>query len=192
MLPDPSAPLPNTLLIQHRHQLLLSHLLGLKPSINHVAGTCIAKTVWDVSVELRETFLENKWVRDKKENKGVAEYFSANLTHLLNLVQVTNSKALLPVLEALAWATKHQKLLVLHRAFDLVAEDMGLRAPTILTPSLLKLVLTLRFRMEIRDNLTMGIHLCVLGQHTVTVRKFLRVPIRHGGLRCGRTVPGGR
>ena len=40
-------------------------------------------------MELRETRLENKRVRYKKENKGAAEYFGANLAHLLNLVQVT-------------------------------------------------------------------------------------------------------
>ena len=62
---------------------------------------------------------------------------------------------------------------MLQRAFDGTTEEMGLRAPTIATPSLLKLVLALGFRMEIRDDLTMGIHPFVLGQHTATFRKFL-------------------
>ena len=66
MVPDPLAPLPNSLLLHHRHQLLMSHLHVLKPSINHVTGTCIAETVIEVAVELRETQLDNKWVRDKK------------------------------------------------------------------------------------------------------------------------------
>ena len=51
---------------------------------------------------------------------------------------------------------------------------MGLRAPTIATPSLLKLVLALGFRMESRDNLTTGLYPFVLGQHMTTVRKFFR------------------
>ena len=68
---------------------------------------------------------------------------------------------------------KHQQLLVLQRDFDTAAEDMCPRAPTIATPSLLKLVLALAFRMEIQDDLTTGIHPFVLGQHTATVRKFL-------------------
>ena len=51
---------------------------------------------------------------------------------------------------------------------------MGLRAPTIAAPSLLKLVLELGFRMEIRDDLTTGLHPFVLRQHTSTVRKLLR------------------
>ena len=71
-------------------------------------------------------------------------------------------------------ALKHQKLLVLQKAFDTAAEDMGMRAPTIATPSLLKLVLALGFRMDIRDDLTMGLHPFVLGKHTTTVQKFLR------------------
>ena len=51
---------------------------------------------------------------------------------------------------------------------------MGLRTPTIATPSLLKLVLALGFRMESRDNLTTGLHPFVLGQNMATVHKFFR------------------
>ena len=43
-------------------------------------------------MELRETRLENKRVREQKDNKGTTEYFGANLAHLLNLVQVTDAK----------------------------------------------------------------------------------------------------
>ena len=50
------------------------------------------ETVGEVAVELRETRLENKRVRDKKDNKGAAEYFGSNTVHLLNLVHVTDSK----------------------------------------------------------------------------------------------------
>ena len=49
-----------------------------------------------MAVELRETRLENKRVRKSKERKGAAEYFGANLTHLLNLVQVTDAQDLPP------------------------------------------------------------------------------------------------
>ena len=119
--------------------------------------------------------MENKQVQGKKDNKGATEYFGANLAHLLNLLQVTNAKDLPPFWEALARASRHQQLLVLQQAFDASAEDMGLRTPTIATPSLLKLVLALGFRMESRDDLTMGFHLFVLGQHTATVRKFPHV-----------------
>ena len=66
VVPDPSEPLPDTLTLQHLHQLLLSHLPGLDPSINRAEGTRIAKTAGEVAVELREMRLENKRVRDKK------------------------------------------------------------------------------------------------------------------------------
>ena len=90
------------------------------------------------------------------------------------MVQANASKDLPPVWEALTRSLEHQQLLVLQRAFDMAAEDMGMRALTIVTPSLLKLMLTLGFRTESQDNLTTGIHLFVLGQHTAMVRKFLR------------------
>ena len=124
-------------------------------------------------MELWDTRMENKRVSERKESKGTAEYFGANLMHLLNLVQVTDAQDLPPVWEALARASKHQQVLVVQRTFDRTAEEMGLRAPTIATPSLLKLVLALGFRMESRDNLTTGIHPFVLCQHTAMVRKFL-------------------
>ena len=79
-----------------------------------------------------------------------------------------------PVWEALTRASKHQQLLVLQRAFNAATEDMGLRAPTIAMPSLLKLVLALGFWMESRDDLTTGLQPFVLGKHTATVHKFLR------------------
>ena len=110
----------------------------------------------------------------KKYNKGATEYFGANMAHLLNLVHVTNAKYLPPIWEALARASKHQKLLVLQRVFNTAAEDMGIWAPTIVTPSLLKLVLALGFRMESRDDLTTRLNPFFLGQHTATVRKFIR------------------
>ena len=72
-------------------------------------------------------------------------------------------------------ASNNQQLLVMQRDFNKAAEDMWLHDPTIATPSLLKLVLILGFRMESRDNLTTGLHPFVLGQHTSTVRKLLRI-----------------
>ena len=57
VVPEPLAPLPDALLLEHRHRLLMGHLPGLDPSINRSAGTRIAETVGEVAVELRETRL---------------------------------------------------------------------------------------------------------------------------------------
>ena len=62
--------------------------------------------VREVEVELSETWLENKRFKYKKYSNGAAENFGANLVHLLNLVQVTNSNDLPPVWEALAQASQ--------------------------------------------------------------------------------------
>ena len=53
VVPDTSEPLPNTLLLQHRLRLILSHLPGLDPSINRAAATRISKTVVEVAMDLR-------------------------------------------------------------------------------------------------------------------------------------------
>ena len=79
-------------------------------------------------------------------------------------------------------APKHQQLLVLQREFDTATENIGLRAPTIATTSLLKLVLTLGFRMESQNELTTG--------QEVPARRGESV--RHGGLRRGRPFHGRR
>ena len=49
-----------------------------------------------MAVKLRETRSENKRVHEGKERKGAAEYFGANMTHLINLVQVTDAQDLPP------------------------------------------------------------------------------------------------
>ena len=61
---------------------------------------------------------------------------------------------------------------MLHRALDAAAKDRGLRAPTIVTPSLLMLFLALGYRMVSWDNLTTGLHPFVLGQHISKDCKF--------------------
>ena len=91
MVPKPSAPLPDALLLQHLHRLLLSHLPSLDPSINRAEGNGIAEMVGEVTVELREMRLENKRVWEKKDTKGSAEYFGKNLAHLLNLELVIDT-----------------------------------------------------------------------------------------------------
>ena len=45
VVPETLATLPNAILLQYRHRLLISHLPGLDPSINQAAGTRIADTV---------------------------------------------------------------------------------------------------------------------------------------------------
>ena len=52
MVNYPSAPLPNAILLQHRHRVLLSHLPRLELNINRTEGTRIAETVVEVAVEL--------------------------------------------------------------------------------------------------------------------------------------------
>ena len=53
--------------------MLLSHLPRLELNINRTEGTRIAETVVEVAVELYDTRLENKPIREKKERKSAAE-----------------------------------------------------------------------------------------------------------------------
>ena len=92
IVPKPLAPLPDALLIQHPHMMLLIHLPGIDLIINQAAVTRIAETVREVAVELRGTWLENKQVQEKQDNKGKTENFGSIIAYLLNLVQFTDAK----------------------------------------------------------------------------------------------------
>ena len=141
-------------------------------------------------MEICKTRLEKKRVHKKKGTQGRSGVLRRQLGTPAKPGASHQCEKSPPVWEALVRASKHQQLLVLQRAFDTAAEDMGLRAPTIVTPSLLKSVLALGFWMESWDDLTTGIHPFVLGQHTATVRKFLHGKVdRYAMVASGAGAP---
>ena len=69
------------------------------------------------------------------------EFFGTNLPNILRLTQVEEVVRLNSVWADLTTASKSQKLLVLQRALNKAAAYLSLRAPTVTTPALLKMVL---------------------------------------------------
>ena len=63
----------------------------------------------------------------------------------------------------LTTASKLQQLLVLQRALNKAAADLSLRAPTVATPALLKMVLGMDFCLASKDDLSSGLHAFALG-----------------------------
>ena len=90
----------------------------------------------------------------------------------------------------LTTASKSQQLLVLQRALKKTAADLSLRAPTVATPALLKMVLELDFCLASKDDLSSGLHAFTLGQHTATRRNLLKTRAdRHNLMAGGHAAP---
>ena len=101
---------------------------------------------------------------DKKaEQKVPKEFFGTNLPHLLHLTEVEEVVRLNAAWAELTTASKLQKLLVLQRVLNKAATDLSLRAPTVATPALLKMVLGMDFCLASKDDLSSGLHAFALG-----------------------------
>ena len=138
---------------------MVRHLPGLDPSIERATGTQIAQKIGEVSVEIRADREEQKEARNRKtEQKAPKEFFGTKLPHLLLLTQVEEVVRLNMVWAELTTASKSQQLLVLQRALNKAAADLSLRAPTVATPALLKMVLGLDFCLASKDDLSSGLH----------------------------------
>ena len=74
----------------------------------------------------------------------------------------------------LTTASKLHQLLVLQRALNKAAADLSLRAPTVATPALLKMVLGMDFCFASKDEISLGLHAFTLVQHTAAQRKLLK------------------
>ena len=86
--------------------------------------------------------------------------------------------------------SKSQQLLVLQRALNKAAADLSLRAPTVTTTALLKMVLRLDFCLASKDDLSSGLHAFTLGQHTAARRKLLKTCAdRHNLMAGGHAAP---
>ena len=85
----------------------------------------------------------------------------------------------------LTTASKFQQLLMLQRALNKAATDLSLRAPTVATPALLKMVLGLDFCLARKDDLSSGLHAFTLGQHTSARRKLLETRVDSYNLMAG-------
>ena len=188
---DVIAPVADKLLMLHRHALMVRHLLGLDPSIERATGAQIARKIGEVSVEMRADREERKESRNRKtEQKGAKEFFGTNLPQLLRLTQVQEVVRLNAVWDELTTPSKSKQLLVLQRALNKAAADLSLRAPTVPTPALLKMVLGLDFCLASKDNLSSGLHAFTLGKHTAARRKLLKTRAnRHNLMPGGHAAP---
>ena len=63
---------------------------------------------------------------------------------------------------------------MLQQALNKAAADLSLRAPTVATPALLKMVLGLDFCLARKDDLSSRLHAFTLGQHTDACQKLLK------------------
>ena len=185
------SPIADKLLMLHRHTLMVQHLPGLDPSIERATGTHIARKIEEVSLEMRADREEQKEARDKKtKQKGLKEFFGTNLPDLLRLTQLEDVVRLNAVLEYLTTASKLQQLLVFQEAMNKAAVNISLRAPTVATPALLKMLLGMDFCLASKDDLSSGLHAFTLGQRTAARQKLLKPRAdRHNLMEGGHAAP---
>ena len=137
-------------------------------------------------MEMRADHEERKEARDKKaKQKGPKELFGTYLPHLLRLTQVEEVVSLNAVWVDLTTASKSHQLLVLQRALNKAAADLTLRAPTVATLALLKMVLGPDFCLTSKDDLSSGLHAFTLVQHTAARRKLLKTRVDRHNLMAG-------
>ena len=74
----------------------------------------------------------------------------------------------------LARALKHKYLMTIQRALDNTARRLRIRAPISATAGMLKLTLSLGFRLDHRDNLCTGLHQFGIVQYNSTIWKVLK------------------
>ena len=86
----------------------------------------------------------------------------------------TDHTLLLPVWKALVDLPKRQHLATLQRASNDTAQQLGVCAPIIATPSLLNMALALVFHLGRRDNLGMGMHQLFPVQNTSAAWKVMK------------------
>ena len=67
-------------LLRHCHNVLVRHLPGCYPSINHVKGSLIFAHIGEVAVELIRDQEEKERVWEQAENKAAPKFLGTNLT----------------------------------------------------------------------------------------------------------------
>ena len=79
---------------------------------------------------------------------------------------------------------------MLQRALNKAAAAFSLRAPTVITTALLKMVVGLDFCLARKDNLSSGLHALALGQHTTAFQKLIKTRTdRHNLMAGGHAAP---
>ena len=81
----------------------------------------------------------------KAENKGFPELLGTKLTYLILLAQVSNHKSLPDAWWDLSDTINKQQLVSLQRAFDDTSRRLDVGDPTIATPDILNMTLSLVF-----------------------------------------------
>ena len=84
-MPQPTATLIDDDLIRNCHQILICHLPGNGPTLQHAQGSLITLNIGEVTVELRQDQEDNTRLREQAENKGLPKFLGKKLTYLLRL-----------------------------------------------------------------------------------------------------------
>ena len=154
--------------------MLTCFFLSLNPYLQRVQGLFIATHIEKAAADMRRDRESKALARQTDAEKGVTDLLGSNLAYLLRLSQVADHKDLPTMWKELAGSQNHQHMASIQRDLNDTALNLSFRAPIFATSGLLKLNLSLGFRLEHHNNLGLGLHHFGLGQHSSSTRKVLK------------------
>ena len=164
----PTAPLGDGNLINHRTQILHRNFPLLDTNIPRMQQNQIANRLGEIVEDNRVHRQEEKVIRDASRNKEPVDLVGATgVAKLCRYLRVPDQSMLQPIYSRLASSSRHNRLSELQWAVDAERSRLGYhRLSFIVTPSLLNMIVSVRWIMDHHDNITSGFQPYLFGDTT--------------------------
>ena len=169
---SPTAPLMDTVLREHRHNTMLADV----PSLRHNGGIqdagiaqelgALVGLQQDAATERRALVEERRLQKAALENKPPSDYFGGQIQNILRLTNVANEADLPAIWGELSNAPAKRHRGIIQKHVNEASDNLAGSLPLIVTPSHVKKVAALEFRMTNRESLETGMHPFIFNQHT--------------------------
>jgi hypothetical protein len=168
LLATPTAPLGDGNLINHRTLILHKDFPLLDTNLPRIQQNQIATRLGELVEDNRIHRREEKVIRDAARNKDPIDLVGATgVAKLCRYLRVPDQTMLQPIYGRLASSTRHNRLAELQWAVDAEKSRLGYhRLSFIVTPSLLNMIISVRWIMDHHDNITSGFQPYLFGDTT--------------------------
>jgi hypothetical protein len=164
----PTAPLGDGNLINHRTSILHRDFPLLDSNLPRIQQNQIATRLGELVEDNRVHRREEKVIRDASRIKDPIDLVGATgVAKLCRYLRVPDQSMLQPIYGRLASSSRHNRLAELQWAVDAERSRLGYhRLSFIITPSLLNMVVSVRWIMDHHDNITSGFQPYLFGDTT--------------------------